>query len=45
VAGQEAVEELIGEVTKSSAKELGSKEPVMVASVEASYPSKVAFVG
>ena len=35
VAGQDAVEELIVEVAKSLAKELGSKEPFMVASVEA----------
>lgn len=35
MTGQEAVEELIVEVAKSSAKELGSKGPFMVASVEA----------
>lgn len=48
MAGQQAVEELVVEVTRSSTKELGSKGPVMVASVEAgeaNYPSKVACVG
>ena len=48
MAGQEAVEELIVEVAKSSAKELGSTGPVMAASVEvgeANWPSMVASAG